>query len=483
MSLQEAVVAANRFGLGATPELIQSIKSDPRGWLLEQLAPETQLPAPLAQLPSTGEDQVAFVRWLATYGASQQRASQGGQGDGAMPAMSVEDSIEANLVPGHKRAVKARFDAAVTSPTPFRERLIHFWSNHFVVSSKKTAAIAMPPSFERDVARAHVAGRFRDMLMASSKHPAMLFYLDNSFSIGPNSKWGKNPNLVPNVPVVGRPEGLNENLAREILELHTVGVNGGYSQADVTSFARVITGWQTSRRTPGPAGFSAASRMSAQELFYFNADAHEPGNHTVMGKTYKSGGVEQGESVLKDLAAHPKTAELIATKLVRHFIADEPPAPVVKRVAQVFTKTDGDLREVCAELVKSPEAWAKSVAKWKRPEEYLISTVRGLGLEVAEEDLYTTLSQMGQLPYMQPGPDGWHDIEREWLGPDPIWKRLEWANQAATKASLATITPIQLAEALVGPTLSAETRRVIEGAESPAQGIALFLVSPEFLRR
>ncbi|HTO59435.1 MAG TPA: DUF1800 domain-containing protein, partial [Pseudomonadales bacterium] len=279
------------------------------------------------------------------------------------------------------------------------------------------------------------------------------------------------------------PRGLNENLAREILELHTVGVDGGYTQTDVTSFAKVITGWQVI----GPrqlVRFAARWAGIGNDLFYFNERAHEPGPQTVMGKTYAADGVEQGEDVLHDLARKPSTATFIATKLARHFIADDPPQAVVDRLAGVFRATDGDLGAVTRALVDSPEAWAEPRPKLKQPEEYLISAVRTMGgPPLLDRQVAGSLNEMGQRVYMSPGPDGWSDLQDFWLSPDGVWKRIEWAQIAGRALSGSVAQPDHYADAVFGDTLSATTKTAIGRAESPAQGLALLLTSPEFMRR
>ena len=478
MITKDAVVAANRFGFGASPEEIAAIAKDPRGWVGRQIAPEKKLPAPLAALPSTMDDQMAFFVWIRDY-----RKELRSKSDDSMKG-SVEKSYVKALAPRYQTAVKARFDTAVSTPTPVFERLVHFWSNHFVVSGAKPVAIALPPSFERDAIRPYVTGKFSDMLLAVAKHPAMLIYLDNVRSIGPNSAVAKNPpKEKPNFAGITPPRGLNENLAREILELHTVGANGGYTQADVTSFAKVLTGWQVI----GPrqlVRFAARWVGIGNDLFYFNERAHEPGAHTIMGKTYAADGVEQGEAVLHDLARKPSTAMFVATKLARHFVADDPPQTVIDRLAGVFRDTDGDLGAVTRALVDSPEAWAAPRAKLKQPEEYLISAVRTMGgPPLADRQLMASLNEMGQRPYMSPGPDGWSDQEEFWLSPDGVWKRIEWAQLAGRALAGFVAQPDAYADSVFGETLSAATKTAIGRAESPAQGLALLLTSPEFLRR
>ncbi len=467
-----AAIAANRFGLGATPGQLEEIASDPQGWLLEQLDRDSATPAPIASLPSTTEDLTAFgrLRRKAQRSGPQQGKTAGG----------ARKTFRSELLPRYLTAAKARFDTAVESKQPFRERLVHFWSNHFVVSGAKPAAIAMPPSFEKDVARKHVCGHFESMLLASCRHPAMTFYLDNYLSIGPGSRWGRRPEELPPVPAnVGKPSGLNENLAREVLELHTLGVNGGYTQVDVTSLARVLTGWNTiaSRRQ------RLRSYLSG-DLFHFSAAAHEPGSQTVLDQRYSQNGVAQGEAVLRDLAAHPSTAAHLARKLAAHFVADEPPPSVVEAVSKALLRHDGDLREGYRALVQAPDAWNEAPTKLKRPEEYLISTARALGGDLMDSrQLGRTLSELGQRTWMSPGPDGWPDDAAAWLGPDQLWKRLEWATLVAEHRAPELPAPTTLAGQVLGERLCAATRRELARAESPAQGLTLLLVSPDFQRR
>jgi uncharacterized protein (DUF1800 family) len=492
MSLQDAAIAANRFGLGARPGELAKIADDPRGWLRAQLTPETALPAPLAALPSTAEDEAAFANWLATLhldgdaGAllKAYRTEHGAAAmTGAAPAdamapdggkLSVEQSYVRTLLPRYATALEARVTVATTTDRPFFERLVHFWSNHFTVSASKPQVIALPPSFERDVVRAHAVGRFEDMLKASSQHPGMLIYLDNYLSIGPNSFIAGHPQYLPE-RLRGRMTGLNENLAREILELHTLGVRSGYTQADVTSFAKILTGWSVQR---------ADRARTGDNLFRFQPATHEPGTQVLLSVSYPQAGVEQGEAALRALARHPATADHIAIKLVRHFVADDPPPAAVARVSKVFRDTDGDLAKVSATLIDLPEAWTPAQAKLKPPEDFMVSAMRAMGgPKLTGIQLTALLDRMGQKPWFAPGPDGWADVAANWIGPDPVWKRIEWADAAGKKMASTSLDPTVLAKETLGPGVSPATLEAIRRAESPAQGLSLLLASAEFQRR
>ena len=233
----------------------------------------------------------------------------------------------------------ARLQRAIMADCGFVERLVVFWSNHFCISASKGGLARMwAGSFEREAIRPHVLGRFGDMLKAVEQHPAMLFFLDNQQSLGPDSRAG-----------INRKRGLNENLAREIMELHTLGVDGGYSQDDVTSLARIITGWTYAGRQ---------GQLGTPGSFVFNANAHQPGAQRLLGKIYENNGVAQGEAALADIARHPSTAKFIATKFARHFVADDPPPALVARLQEVFRKSDGDLKALATALLDSDEAWA-----------------------------------------------------------------------------------------------------------------------------
>ena len=491
MGLQDAAIAVNRFGLGARPGEIRAVSADPRGWLIAQLEPESALPAPLAALPSTADDSAAFIRWIGTLGLGGDLGKlaqlyrkgpmeAGGKTD-ANKGLSVEQSYVKTLLPRYTAALEARVRVAATTDRPFFERLVHFWANHFTVSAAKPESIATVSSFERDVPRRHATGRFADMLLASCTHPAMLVYLDNVYSVGPNSYIGQHPNVLPAI-VRERMKGINENLAREILELHTLGVRTGYTQGDVTGFAKVITGWMIVR--PETIRDGKADGQGETGLFHYQPYAHEPGAQTVLGKPYADDGFKQGVAVLSDLCRNPATARHLATKLARHFVADDPPPALTDRLARTFQDTDGDLKQVMVALINSSEAWDPAPAKMKPPEDYVISALRALGgPDLTGLQLLAIFDKMGQKPGFAPGPDGWPDVAGAWLGPDPVWKRIEWAAVVSKVRASAGSDPAGIAHEALGPGISAATLDAIRLADSPAQGLAIFLSSPEFQRR
>jgi uncharacterized protein (DUF1800 family) len=339
-----------------------------------------------------------------------------------------------------------------------------FWSNHFCISAGKGELARMwAGSFEREAIRPHVLGRFADMLKAVEQHPAMLFFLDNQQSLGPNSRAGQN-----------RHRGLNENLAREIMELHTLGVGGGYTQEDVTSLARIITGWTFAGRK---------AQLGTPGSFAFNANAHEPGPQVLLGKTYAAGGVEQGEAALSDIARHPSTAKFVATKFVRHFVADDPPPALVAHLQEVFTRSDGDLKVLAMALIDSDAAWTAPLAKVRSPYEYLVAIGRLLMRLPDDPGIYLGgLNVLGQPLWTPSGPNGFPDTNAAWAAPEGMKLRLDIAAQAASRAGN-NFDPRDLLEFAFADAVSDDTRRTIDRAESRQQAMALLFMSPEFQRR
>jgi uncharacterized protein (DUF1800 family) len=279
----------------------------------------------------------------------------------------------------------------------------------------------------------------------------------------------------------GKQRGLNENLAREILELHTLGVRSGYSQADVTEFARALTGWTVSGIARGPRARFVGG--SGDGSFQFADALHEPGDRTMMGKRYAQRGQAQARAILSDLAVNSATARHISTKLARHFAGDDPPQPMIDRLTHAYLASGGDLPTVYRAVIVSPEAWSATPIKFKTPWEWSISALRAIGKRELDPPIAAAmLKQLGQ-PTWQPGsPAGWEDTAANWAAPEALMLRVEAAQRLADRAGSA-VDPRALAEKVVGGTLGNATRAAIARAESPQEGLALLLVSPEFMRR
>jgi uncharacterized protein (DUF1800 family) len=474
-------IALNRFGLGARPD--DQPPSEPKQWLLQQLNRFDPRPQALAQLPARQQ----VVDRLSAYLEAQRMAARGQRP--LQPAAMVKTSadqpdpdadglkkyLRQSIRDDYLMMNSARLTSALTTPSPFVERLVHFWANHFAVSVDKLPVIGLAGLLEFEAIRPSVLGRFSDMLLAVEQHPAMLVYLDQAQSIGPNSQARQYIEMTG-----GKQGGLNENLAREIMELHTLGVRTGYSQTDVTEFARALTGWTVSGLARGP-----ARRMigGTPGQFQFAEMMHEPGVRTIMGRRYAQGGEEQARAILLDLAASPATAKHLSTKLARHFAGDDPPPSLVDRLSKAYLASGGDLPSVYRALIESPEAWAPRPLKFKNPWEWSVSALRAIGLEDLEPKMAAALlKQLGQ-PTWQPGsPAGWDDIAASWAGPDALVRRVEVAQRLADRAG-SVVDARALAEKLFPDSLSGPTRTAIARAESPAEGLALLLVSPEFVRR
>ena len=464
-----SAIAANRFGLGARPRELAVIGADGRDWLRAQLT-TTPLLVDAALRPSADILAQALVLQRQIQAARRGRLANAAASDAATAA--VVQKLPQYLKPIYVSEVTARFGEAVSCERPFTERLVQFWSNHFAVSVDKQYLAGLAGSFEREAIRPHVLGSFNDLLLSVETHPAMLLYLDNQQSVGPHSQ------VALRVQRRGglRRIGINENLAREILELHTLGVGGGYTQADVTTFAQVITGWSIGGTGGHPAG-------AADGKFEFRADVHEPGAKLVLGTRYPDSGFGQGVTVLRDLAHHRSTAHFIATKFTRHFVADEPPSPVVERLAHVFMQTGGDLPSVYRALIDSREAWEQPLAKYKTPLEYIISGYRGLGLPVdAGRAPLAPFELLGQRTWQPGSPAGWPDRSADWDGASALMKRIEWADAVSQRLGNGRDAQ-QLAPELLGANLTDTTRTAIAHAATASQALTLLLSAPEFMRR
>jgi uncharacterized protein (DUF1800 family) len=475
-----AALALHRFGLGPKRNSIAQIASDPRGALIAEIErphagrienPEliSATAAARAAFEARAERRAQTILAERAQKENERLAAQGKgpsmtdaarkadaakAADAALASQGATDGERKNFL----KEVKARIDAAFEADLGFAERLVWFWSNHFCVSAD--FVYNMAGGYEREAIRPHVLGRFGDMLLASASHPAMLIYLTNTASMGANSIAGINRTL-----------GLNENLAREILELHTLGVRTGYDQDDVTRFANVLTGW-----TIIPV---AGDPLRGNE-FIFNPRMHEPGPHRVLGKFYVDTGVEQGRAVLADLARHPATATHVATKLARYFCADDPPPSLVDRLALTFRDTDGDLREMAKTLVTSDEAWTPRRDKLKRPCEWVVSIARATGLRSDPERFTRGQMLMGEPLWRPSAPQGFADNEGAWL--DGMGLRLDVANSVAERIA-DRVDPKDVLDTALGPLASPETRQALARAESRQQALTLAFMSPEFQRR
>lgn len=462
--MKKAVIAANRFGLGARPGELERIARNPESWLTGQLGGPSRPPAEIRDLPDSASvfEEVQDVR-------RSQRAAKRDE-----PADDIVEKYGRVVRRHYVEQTAARYRTAARTDTPFHERLVHFWSNHFAVSADKQPLPAIAGLFENEAIRPNVSGKFIDLLRAAEQHPAMIVYLDNQRSIGPDSTLGKRANRRRSEQQFG----LNENLAREILELHTLGVDGGYTQQDVTSFAKVLTGWSIG-------GTNDKGRFADGEpgKFEFREIIHEPGSQYVLGRKYSGRGIDQGEAVLQDLASHPSTARFLATKLARHFVADEPPGELVDRLASVYLESGGELSSVYEALIGATEPWLDAYAKYKTPHDFVISTLRAFD-HVPDNPRFIVgaLDLMGQTPFRPGSPEGWPDTAEQWGGADALYKRIEWSNTVARVVG-SRVNPVELGDAVLGSEFNPETRKAVSRAESLAQGITLFLASPDFQRR
>ncbi|MDZ7927432.1 MAG: DUF1800 family protein [Agrobacterium sp.] len=502
----DAALCLWRFGLGAREGDIQAIKDDPRDLLRLEIT-ERATPIPVgAQLHSSADLLISLMAYnkeikaerekTAVLGVSATTGAAAATGGtmGAMNPPSPEMTTAANAMdkagmapppagepqdkkpdtPATKRPyfpqqillaeADARFNGTIRQPLiGFGERLAMFWANHFAVATGKGGDVhILAGAFEREAIRPHVFGNFEDMLLAVETHPAMLYFLDNQQSIGPSSQANKN----------GK-RGLNENLAREIMELHTLGVDGGYTQADVTALARIITGWSVYRneKRPGPLG-----------RFSFNANSHEPGDHTVMGITYGEAGVEQGRRALRDLAHHPATASHLAYKLVRHFVSDHPPPELVAKLAAAYTKSHGDLSATYMALIEAEQSWSPALTKLRPPLDFVTTVIRVSGIVPKPGQVVSVLKALGQPLWDPSGPNGFADVTDSWGSSEGLATRIDAASLFAHQVAGA-IDPRDFVADRAGPLLSEETKKAVQRAETKPQGLTIAFLSPEFQRR
>jgi uncharacterized protein (DUF1800 family) len=471
-----AAIALNRFGLGARPGEFDAVAKSPDGWLLKQLKMTPPVLAGEGLRPSS-ETLAKVLELRREMAAKRREKKRDGVDDESQKVAALK--LPSIYRPVYIDEVFARFSHSVATERPFLERLTQFWTNHFAVSVDKVVVLGIAGGMEREAIRPNVTGHFADLLLAVEKHPAMLLYLDNPASIGPNSRAASFVGRRGQ----GRKAGINENLAREILELHTLGVNGGYSQADVTTFAQAISGWSIGGEGSGRRLAKLESDNGTPGKFHFREAFHEPGAKKLLGRNYGDDGVRQGEAILRDLAIRPETARHIATKIARHFIADEPPPGAVERITRAWLDSKAHLPTVYEALIESPEAWEQPLAKYKTPADYIYSAYRALGIPMREKRRsLQAFETLGQRNLMPGSPAGWPDRSADWDGSSGLLKRIAWADVVAQRMGAAR-NARELAPQLLGATLGDDTARAIARAESGAQALTLLLASPEFMRR
>ena len=461
---QKTIHLLNRISFGPSPKEVQRVKRlGVGGYLNEQLAPETMPDSAVEEKVARLKTMRMNSRELFELYPPPKIAREAGM------AMANPMNAPRFII---LELQQARLLRAVDSERQLYELMVDFWSNHFNVFAAKGADRWLMTSYDRDTIRPHALGKFRDLLLATAQSPAMLFYLDNWLSVSPNAPAAR---MAANV----RRRGINENYAREVMELHTLGVDGGYGQQDVREVARCFTGW-TLRRPRGDAEF------------FFNSRLHDQGPKTVLGTRITAGGMEDGIQVIDLLARHPATAKFIATKLVRRFVADNPPPALVDRAADAFRRSDGDIRVVLQTIVEAPEFFSREVyhAKIKKPIEYVASALRLTEAEIkVTPQLLRYLARMGEPLFLSQPPTGYPDVGSSWISSDMLLTRMNFATDLAANrldgARVQSRDPdnVQALARLVAPdSLSQATQSAL--AESAAsEKLALLLAAPEFQRR
>jgi uncharacterized protein (DUF1800 family) len=451
MQKSSLYIAFNRFGYGATPALAKMNIQDPQKWLFDQLRDYS------IQKPKWTSEQA--LKQIFAYRHDRKATPQLAQNNNAI--MSLKDRRR-EMINSSKKLSAQIILQAIQTKQPLQARLQDFFANHFSLSNTNANMRTIAPTLASEAIAPHLNGYFSNMLVSVTRHPAMLYYLNNESSIGPNSALG----------LKRQKRGLNENLGREILELHTLGVAGGYTQSDVQALSKSLTGWSIGgRRKREPLGF------------VFRANAHEPGDKILLGKRYaaETGNSEQqAVNMLNNLANHEHTARHLAYKLAKHFIADSPPQALIEQMAKRWVETNGHIPSIIITMIKHPLSWSPKSSKFKTPREYVISLQRACQLSNTKPDILKSLEILGQAPYSSGSPAGFSDNAQDWASASALMNRIEWAEHVAGQVKMA---PIDVAKAALGDLLSPSTAQHIMRAESKQQGLAMLFMSPEFLRR
>lgn len=464
MDNQNWEIAVNRFGLGARYGEHNTRPANPKKWLVSQLKP--------LHYSSNFANSNDLLRLLKQYkkGRKLEKITQidtkefSAESNSTVMSVNLKD-VKKKIQSLTSAITRDTIQHAINTDFSFQARLVDFFSNHFSVSAKGTDMRAIAPTLEREAIAPYLSGSFSDMLLAVEKHPAMLIYLDNQRSIGPESRVGKKR----------KKRGLNENLAREILELHTLGVNAGYTQNDVKEFAMAITGWSV-----------ATNKNDIDNGFVFRKNTHQPGTRNILGKKYaNTQSTQQGETILQELAIHPATAKHLCFKLVRHFINDKPDILIVEELSKVWIKSKGDLTVVLTALVSHPLSWKSEQVKYKSPREFVLSCYRACNSKnIKKAQVVRALLILGQKPFSAGSPAGFGDTADSWDGSEALLARLEWVAQFSSKLKFKSeISAIDIAQSVLGKQLSKRTALMVNNAESREQALTLFFMSPDFLRR
>ncbi len=439
----------NRLSFGPRPGEIERVKSiGVERYIQEQLSPDIPYPADLAAQLDSLETINLSSKELLAYSLPLHPKGQKPSREEIMAARGRSRLVQ-------DQAAQARLLQDIKSPRQLQEVMTDFWYNHFNVFAGKGLDGFLVGAYEAEAIRPHALGNFRTLLEATANHPAMLYYLDNWQNTAPNS-----------VGVRGM-QGLNENYAREVMELHTLGVDGGYTQQDVIALARILTGW-TFRRSNQPTDDNG---------FYFNPKRHDFGDKVFLGQTIKGSGVEEGEQALDILARSPATAHHISYELAQYFVADRPPAALVERLTRRFLATNGDIREVLNTLFHSSEFQdPKNYGnKFKTPYQYVVSAIRATDTEVNNfRPIYGWLQQLGMPLYGCLTPDGYKNTQSAWLNPDAMTRRLSFATALASGRLHLNQAPVVT---MANPNLGATTLASLP--QTPTQDLVGTMVSPQ----
>jgi uncharacterized protein (DUF1800 family) len=445
-------IAVNRFGYGARGDELEQADKDPKKWLKAQLRAISFI----GDFPHSNDILIEQAKFQKERKRLKKQPSKNNTSGNMQDNKMIKNFSRLALLNMSADTLKQ----AIVSSNSVSWRLLDFFSNHFSVTANGRLMVGLAATLEREAIAPNLLGNFEEMLLAVEQHPAMLIYLNNEKSFGPHSRLAKK-----------HKKGLNENLAREIMELHTLGVDGGYSQADVIELAKGITGWSVKR--PG---------KERGEGFVFRAYGHEPGARTLLGKKYGQQGITQGQQMLRDLAMNPATAKYVCFKLAHHFVSQNPPASLLKSMEDIWLKNHGNIKAVMNCLFDAEEAWLDTAQKYKSPREFVISTMRALSLKkFKDKALLATLTNLGQQPFNAGSPAGFSDDEQDWLGASALMARIDWSSMVSGYQK--RVNAEKVMSRSLGKSISELTYNSVMRAESRQQALTLLLMSPEFQRR